>query len=136
MRPFIRGSHSALLVRVFRFGITGVMVTGVHVLVAGALLGFAGFGGALSNGIAFWVATAVSWVAHTTWSFSSRLSVGRSLRFVTVSLIGCAVAMSVAGAAESAGLPAWAGIVFVVMSVPPLTFVLHNFWTYAGTAGR
>lgn len=119
-----------ITVRALRFAVTGVLMTGVHVAVAAALIGLLSVGGPVANGVAFAVATVGSFVLNTAWSFASRLEAGRLARFASVSLVGCAVAIGVAAAAEAAGFGPWAGIGFVVLSVPPLTFALHNFWTY------
>lgn len=123
-------SRPAVTVRALRFAVTGVLMTGLHVAVAAALLTVLSLGAAVSNGIAFAVATVVSFAVNTAWSFSSRMGAATLLRFLAVSLIGCGVSMTVAGAAEAAGFAPWAGIAFVVLVVPPLTFVLHNVWTY------
>ena len=122
-----------LWVRLLRFGFTGVLMTGVHVAFAAVLIEGFGHGAAVANGLAFAGATALSFVINTLWSFASRMDARRLLRFLTVSLVGCAVAMTVAGAAQAAGLGHWLGIGLVVLTVPPLTFLLHNFWTYRGS---
>lgn len=119
-----------LSVRAFRFAVAGTLATGVHVAVAAVMLKVLLLGPALANGIAFAVATIGSFVVNTTWSFASRMDSARFARFGTVSLIGCGLAMGVAAAAEAAGFGPWAGIAFVVLAVPPVTFVLHNAWTY------
>jgi putative flippase GtrA len=117
-------------VRAFRFAVSGVLATSVHVAIAAAMLKGMLLEPALANGIAFAVATVVSFVANTTWSFASRVGVVPLVRFATVSLVGCALAMAVAACADLAGFGPWAGIGFVVLVVPPVTFVLHNTWTY------
>ena len=38
--------------------------------------------------------------------------------------------MAMSGAAQYYGLHYWYGIGLVVCIVPPVTFLLHNFWTY------
>lgn len=84
----------------------------------------------LANGVAFATATVFSYLINTLWSFSSRLH-GRNLRrFVLVSALGCLLAVAVSGLAEHYGLPYELGIVLVVLSVPPATFLLHSLWTY------
>jgi putative flippase GtrA len=116
--------------RALRFTCSGILVSGLHALIALTLLQLALASPALANGMAYLVATAVSYALNTLWSFSSRLT-GRTLRrFLGVSLSGLVLAMSIARLCELAGLADWQGIVAVVLVIPPFTFVLHNFWTY------
>jgi putative flippase GtrA len=116
--------------RALRFTCSGILVSGIHAVIALTLLQLAIASPALANGAAFLVATAVSYTLNTLWSFSSRLT-GRTLRrFIGVSVSGLILAMSIARVCELAGLADWQGIVAVVLVIPPFTFVLHNFWTY------
>ena len=120
------------LMRMLRFGITGVVVTVVHVVVASLLI-VIDAGSALANGAAFCAATVVSYVVNTRWSFGSRPSTRRLTRFVAVSLVGCAVAVGLSSEVEAALMPAWVSVAVVAAVLPPLTFLMHNFWTYAAS---
>jgi putative flippase GtrA len=121
---------SALIQRGLRFAVTGVFVTALHALVAVLFIHFISAPPPLANGVAFAVATVLSNVINTTWSFSARLH-GRTLvRFLLVSVCGFFLAMFVAWAAQMAGLHYLLGIGAVALTIPAFTFVLHNFWTY------
>ncbi len=79
---------SALIQRGLRFAVTGVFVTALHALVAVLFIHFISAPPPLANGVAFAVATVLSYVINTTWSFSARLH-GRTLvRFLLVSVCG------------------------------------------------
>ena len=126
----IVSDRSALIRRGLRFALTGLLVTALHALVAVMFIHFIAPEPPLANGFAFAVATVVSYVINTTWSFSARLH-GRTLqRFLTVSAGGFLLAMLVAWAAQMAGLNYLFGIGAVALTIPAFTFVLHNFWTY------
>jgi putative flippase GtrA len=113
-----------------RFGISGLLATGLHVIVAMAFIQFAMPAPAIANGVAFVVATTFSYLVNTMWSFSNPLH-GRNLfRYCVVSSVGLALAMMVSGGAEHYGLHYMWGIFLVVLTVPPVTFLLHSFWTY------
>jgi len=119
-----------VLKRAARFAFTGVFVTGVHAAIAIVIIQFLVPIPPLANGVAFIGATVISYVINTTWSFSRRLH-GRTLyRFVLVSIIGFLVAMSVAWGAQILGLNYLLGICAVALTIPPMTFLLHTFWTY------
>jgi putative flippase GtrA len=113
-----------------RFAISGLLVTGLHVLIATAFIQFVLPVPSLANGVAFVVATVFSYWINTTWSFSSTLHGRNLVRFCIVSFVGLFLAMFISGAAQYYGLHYLYGIAFVVCIIPPVTFLLHNFWTY------
>jgi len=122
--------RSVFIQRGVRFAVTGLFVTALHALVAIAFIQFISPLPPLANGVAFAVATLVSYVINTAWSFSARLQGRTLLRFLLVSVGGFFLAMIVAWAAQMAGLHYLLGIVAVALTIPAFTFVLHNFWTY------
>ena len=122
--------QSTLLTQAVRFSISGAMVTAIHVVVAAGFIHFVAPRPALANGVAFVIANVVSYLVSTLWSFSSPLHGRNLLRFLLVSALGLLVAVSVSGLAQSLGLHYSIGIACVVLTVPPLTFLLHRFWTY------
>lgn len=113
-----------------RFALSGLLVTGLHIFIATAFIQLVLPAPSLANGVAFGVATLFSYLINTLWSFSSPLHGRNLLRFCFVSFIGLFLAMAISGAAQYYGLHYWYGIGFVVCAVPPVTFLLHNFWTY------
>ncbi|NJD07397.1 MAG: GtrA family protein, partial [Methylococcaceae bacterium] len=99
----------ATLRRIARFGISGLLVTGLHVAVAVAFIRLILPDPPLANGVAFTVATLFSYLINTLWSFSSRLH-GRTLaRFAVVSLIGCGLSVGLSWLAEFRALSYWIG---------------------------
>jgi putative flippase GtrA len=125
------------LVRGFRFGITGLVNTGIHALVAvlcleGFFLGVPWLvaGPVVANGVAFVVATVFSYVVNTVWSFSTSINRKNFQRFVVVAVIGLVAAMGLARLAELIGLPPLGGVVLVVCVMPLVNFGLHSLWTY------
>nr|WP_218627578.1 GtrA family protein [Pseudomonas sp. dw_612] len=119
-----------MIKRALRFAVTGVFVTALHAVVAVLFINFVMPMPPLANGVAFAVATVVSYLINTTWSFSARLRGRTLLRFMMVSGAGFLLAMFVAWAAQIAGLNYLLGIGAVALTLPAFTFVLHNFWTY------
>lgn len=125
-----QSKRTSLLTRTVRFGFTGLFVTGLHVVIATLFIHLISPSPPLANGVAFCCATLVSYLMHTTWSFSGQLH-GRTLfRFITVSIIGLLLSMLVSWAIQQLGLGYFIGIAAVVLVLPPVNFLLHNFWTY------
>ncbi|MBT2143284.1 GtrA family protein [Rhodanobacter sp. LX-100] len=116
--------------RLMRFGITGLMATGIHVVVAVTLITRLSMLPYMANPIAFLTATGFSYATNTLWSFSSRMSRPTLLRYACVSLFGCLATMAIAAAAEAAHLDYRIGILLVIALVTPATFALHSLWTY------
>ena len=118
------------LTRLVRFGVCGVLATGLHIGVAVVLISRAGASPVLANAMAFACATCWSYLANTLWSFSSSLHLRNVSRFIAVSLGGVALTGLVSWLAQAAGAGPGAGIAMVVCIVTPLTFVTHRRWTY------
>lgn len=116
--------------RVVRFAITGVLNTAVHVVVATALIRLLHAAPALANGVAFCVATVFSFAMNTLWSFRQRLERRTFFRFLLVSLLGLPMSSGLAGLVDWLGFHYAFGIAAVVLVMPPVNFLLHNFWTY------
>ena len=113
-----------------RFIVSGLLVTGLHVLVATVFINLISPVPSLANGVAFMVATTFSYLINTLWSFSKSLHGKNMSRFIVVSMIGCFLAMTVSGLADLYGFHYAIGIMWVALTVPPVTFLLHSFWTY------
>jgi putative flippase GtrA len=116
--------------RAARFGVSGLLVTGLHVLIAAALIEFLMAGPALANGVAFLIATTTSYLINTLWSFSRTPGQGNLLRFLFVAGFGLLLTVTITGIVANCGLSYWIGILCAVFVVPPSTFLAHTFWTY------
>jgi len=113
-----------------RFGLTGLLVTGLHIIVAVLFINHVIPNPPLANGVAFAFAAITSYLINTTWSFSGRLYGQTLIRFMVVSTIGFCFAILVSWIIQQLGYGYLAGIFAVAIAVPLLTFYLHNSWTY------
>lgn len=116
--------------RATRFAVTGMISTGAHTAIALSFLALVAQKPTIANGVAFVGATLLSYVINTLWSFSAPLGGIRLLKYVLVSLTGLMVAMTTAWVADSVGLSHIAGILVVMATVAPLTYLMHSRWTY------
>lgn len=119
--------------RLLRFGVTGVIATGIHVVVAVTLIAGLHVLPYVANPIAFLAATAFSYATNTMWSFACRMDRRTLRRYACVAAFGLLATTAIAAAAEAAGLDYRIGIVLVIALVTPSTFVLHSVWTYRVT---
>lgn len=123
-------SQQILIKRAVRFSFTGLLNTAVHVLIASTIIEFIVPVPAFANGVAFIVATLVSYLINTKWSFSSQLH-GKSLfRYSIVSILGFFLAVGISGTINMLGFSYWYGIAGVICVMTPTNFLLHHFWTY------
>lgn len=116
--------------QVSRFALSGLLITGLHFVIATLAVFLILLQPPLANAIAFLFATAFGYLINTTWSFSAPLGQRTLLRFIAVSFVGCFLAFFVASLAQYCGIHFLLGIALIAVSVPPATFLLHKFWTY------
>lgn len=113
-----------------RFVLVGVGITALHAAVATLLVMVSRLHPAIANGVAFAVATLVSYLSHTLWTFDSRPTRKRLARFLIVALAGLVLTVTIAGATDMLGFPFYIGIGAVVAVVPGASFTTHKLWTY------
>lgn len=117
--------------RALRFCISGLLVTLVHICIATFLIRCVNTSPGFSNGVAFCVANAFSYLIHTLWSFSSTMGSKVLFKFLVVSGMGLALSSSIGEAIDWMGFSYSYGILAVVLVMPPFNFLVHHFWTYA-----
>lgn len=125
-----RLGKSALLEKATRFSLTGMLVTTVHAVIAVTCIRHLSLPPPVANGLAFVGATIVSYIINTNWSFSTLPDRRTLVRFTVVSIAGFLLSIFVAWIAQTLSLHYITGIAAVAITVPPITFALHNFWTY------
>lgn len=118
------------IVRVFRFGVSGVVATGVHVALAMLLITACSATQVEANGVAFVCANVCSYLLNALWAFSARPGRDNFLRFFCVSVFGLLLTLAISWAAQKTGANYWTGLAAILMTVPPITFLLHRFWTF------
>ena len=114
----------------FRYGVSGLIATCVHVSVAALVFNFLVPSQPIANTIAFVAAMPVSYFMNALWSFGSTVHGRNFARFVVVSLVGLGLSGVIAAVAEAAGLNYWTGIACVIAIVPFVSFALHRAWTF------
>jgi putative flippase GtrA len=129
--PKVYWMSPALVRRVVRFSISGVLVTLVHIVSAMAWIHWVSASSGLANGFAFAVATAFSYCIHTLWSFSAALDRHVFAKFTVVAVVGLGLSAGVGHLVQWLGFAYQYSIAAVVLIMPPYNFLAHHFWTYA-----
>ncbi|MDP4836922.1 MAG: GtrA family protein [Burkholderiales bacterium] len=112
------------------FAVSGVIATLTHVITAIALIEELGIGQTYANGMAFSLATLISYVGNTVWGFDSKIGKATAWRFLLVSIAAGLLTMLIAWLVERSHGHYLFGIASVVLIVPPATFLAHQFFTY------
>ena len=116
--------------RIVRFGLTGVFVTAIHMIVV-ILLVEAGLAGPVpANGMAFILATITSFLINAGFTFSTAPTMARFARFLAVTLVCGMLSVTIASIAERAGIDYRLGVLLVISIVPAASFILHSQWTF------
>ena len=130
---------AALLTKVRRFAVVGVLATLIHVAVFGLLVDILGWNApTAATGIAFVTATIFSYFSNYRWTFGSP---GRHRRFmprfftVTTSLFLLNLLIMHASVVWF-GWHHWVGLGIVIAVIPGSSFLLNTFWAFASGKGR
>lgn len=122
--------NNSLFRKASRFGLTGIFITFLHLAIATLIIHFLTPNASIANGVAFIAANITSYVMHTLWSFSEKLHGQNLFRFLVVSLIGFVISIAVPSITQGLSFTPLIGTLSVILILPPLNFLLHNFWTY------
>ena len=120
-----------LLGRLIRFGIAGGCVSLLHIVVALSLVETSMAGVAMAKGTAFNIAALTSFLINARFTFHTNLASTAFLRFMLVTLVCGGLSVRLAYLVESAGLDYRIGFAVVVAVAPLISFLLHNFWSFA-----
>ncbi|MEX0504435.1 GtrA family protein [Alphaproteobacteria bacterium LSUCC0719] len=120
----------SFLSRFVKFGLIGVGVTAIHVVVAATLVESSMAAPSTANGIAFIIAATVSFMVNARITFGAKLEVRSFIRFLSVTGACGGLSAAIAAVADAQGLDYRIGIVAVVATIPVLSFLLHNFWSF------
>lgn len=116
----------------FRFGITGLLATFSHILVLVALVEFLAIPAVFASLPAFGTALLVSYRLNYQWTFRSQGEHRVAFpRFILVALTGLLLNVIITFLIVNVG-GFWYGyaLIAVILSIPPLTYILSNFWVF------
>lgn len=117
-----------IMPRLFRFAIVGGIATCVHLSMAWLVFNWVVRDSTMANIVAFVVANVVSFLLQTLWSFSSKPTLARFVRFCAVSTIGFSTSALVPSIFGRQHL--WAPTIIVVCCIPVFSYIAHARWTY------
>jgi putative flippase GtrA len=125
------GFPPTLARQIIRFVIVGGCAASTYVGVMALIVD--GLGGRVLWGafFAFVIATTVSFLGNSLWSFGARVTPGRAAKFFTVNIVGLGLNMLIAWLLERAGVHYLLISLAVLVVVPPVNFAGHRLYTFA-----
>jgi putative flippase GtrA len=85
---------------------------------------------ALSNGAGFLVASSFAFQGHSRWSFKKEISSKKYIKYILIASISFLLTLILAETIEELGYSYQTGIIIVIITITPVNFLLHKFWTY------
>ncbi|SHK86664.1 Putative flippase GtrA (transmembrane translocase of bactoprenol-linked glucose) [Roseovarius marisflavi] len=118
---------------ILRFGVIGVAVAGVYVLLYLALQGL-GLPQAGANALAFGIAVLVQYAGQARFTFGRRMAdTAQIVRFGVMIALGFVTSAVITGViAPQMGLADWLAAVTVTVILPVQNFVLMTLWVFSG----
>ncbi|WXG58007.1 MAG: GtrA family protein [Candidatus Sedimenticola sp. (ex Thyasira tokunagai)] len=120
------------LLQVGRFGVVGILATGVHGLALYMFVEWVSLLPVIANSCAFLIAVVVSYVGHYRWTFNvTTAHVGTFTKFFILASSGFLLnALIMEVTTNIAGLHYFIGFAIIVLTVPAATFVVGRFWVF------
>jgi len=126
-----------LLAQGMRFGIVGLLATGVHILVFVGCIEILGIAPLLANFPAFLVALVTGFIGHFTWTFRMQHRGLQKnwrtalLKFTMISVLGLGLnTLVVFCVVNLLGHPYPYAVLLMVTVVPATVFLLQKFWAF------
>ncbi|MPW31293.1 GtrA family protein [Agarivorans sp. B2Z047] len=115
--------------RIARYGLTGVIATTIHFVLALAVLQYWPQAFALANFVGFSLAFVFSYLLQTCWVFQNQPSLNNALRFFVVQT--SALCLSILLSSLLNDFSNIIKVAVVIVLLPLVTFVIHRCWTYS-----
>lgn len=116
--------------RIGWFVLSGLIATSLHAWVALTATRQFEWTAGPANGLAFIVASVVSYYINTLLGAKRKSTLPLFLRFCSVAAICAALAYVIASGASWVGAGDILTVLIVSATMPPITFTMHTLWTY------
>ena len=126
MRKVLVQDANGVALRVVRFGLVGVIASGIYAVAGLVLIDGLGIASPIASGLAYVIAIPVSFLGQRHFTFGSRGAVRHELpRFVFVQIFNIALAIGImALVTDVLGQSHQLGIIAVILCIPAVTFLL------------
>jgi len=119
--------------RALRFGLVGILATGIHVGIYFLAVFVLGILPTLATALAFLVALTVSYLLNHRWTFQAKGNHRRYfIRYLTIAVTGATLNMAIMHLCTAVlGWSHYLGLAIIVLTIPPLTFLGNLLWGFA-----
>lgn len=112
------------------FSVIGGLNTLIHFVVVVMLVEAVKLHPVVSNVAGFILANTFSYWANSRLNFKTQMSYQRYAKFLTVSVLGLLITIFMSSLAEWLQLHYLFGLLFIFITMPVLTFIMHYKWTW------
>lgn len=113
-----------------RFGLVGIVNTGVHTGIVIALMETLAPPAYFANGIAFMFANVMSYCMNSRFTFHTPISFKGYRKFLLVSLVSLALTLAITSLVEYLGFHYGFGLMLVIFVVPVLNYLVMKMWAF------
>ena len=117
--------------KIVRYGIIGVVSTGIHLSVAYAYLYLVNDSVLISNIIGFLSAYLFSYLIQSKYVFEHAVSIPKAVKYFTVQFSALLTAIGISHI--SVMYNSYIKTLTVAFLLPIITFIIHKFWTFSDT---
>ncbi len=112
------------------FSIIGIINTFIHTIIVIFLVEYFQMFSVYANIIGFISANIFSFIMNSKYNFKSNISLNKYIKFLSVSIVGLIVTISMSSLAELLKLHYIWGLIFIYITMPIITFIFHYKWTW------
>jgi putative flippase GtrA len=129
------GCSPALARQMIRFGFVGVWASATYIGMMALMCDVLGTSIVFAAFCAFVVATAMSFAGNALWTFGAQPTAGNAAKFLTVTLMGLVLNLSIAWVMERMGAGYLMVSLVILLTVPLFNFIGHRLVTFGGRSG-
>lgn len=131
-------SRRSVVQRIVRYGLAGALATAIYFAAVVILVELAGIAPVVAAVIATMIVIVTSYAINRAFVFeTNRAHASAFLRFAVASLVGIAANSLLMYVATRVLLwPYQVGAALTIAVVPPLNFIVNQFWTFRPTADQ
>lgn len=127
----IKNNHYHTLLRSFvKFSVTGILNTGIHAFLLWAIVQSQYVSNAVANVIAFSCANLFSYLMNSIWSFGSKISGSKYIRFLMISIVGVIFSYLIMRVGDYFGFYYMISFLIQIAVMTPLNFLFLKLFVF------
>ncbi len=121
--------ESYFKLKIVKYGIVGIVSTGIHITAAFLFVYFIKQSLFMSNIFGFSWAYLISYVCQSKFVFERSLSTTRAIKYLLIQILALLSSIGLSSMVNHTNI--YLKVVLVVFIMPVITFFIHKTWTFA-----